>query len=132
MHLPPLLRDRPPVLRVLLAGVVPVAFGLLTGYLLGKTEAGYLICSLLGILGGFAAGIEHPTAQSGGARGLMAGALFGSSILLGHALEGSEPTAHLPEPEIILVVITTVLGGGLGWLGGRTRARREAAPEPAK
>ena len=130
MPLPPLLRDRPVALRLLLAGALPVAFGLLTGYLLGKTEAGYLVCSVLGVLGGYFAGIEHATARAGAARGVLGGALFGSSILLGHALEGSHPKAHLPEPEVILVVITTLLGAGLGWLGGRTRARREE-PAPA-
>ena len=130
MPLPPLLRDRPALLRLLLAGVVPAAFGLLTGFLLGKTEAGYLVCSVLGILGGYAAGIEHPTARSGAARGVLGGLLFGSFILLGHELEGSEAKADLPEPKIILVVITTVLGAGLGWLGGRSRAKRERSLEP--
>ena len=41
-----------------------------------------------------------------------------------HKISGMEPKAHLPEPAILLVVITTAFGVGLGALGGRRRDKR--------
>ena len=40
--------------------------------------------------------------------------------------------AHLPDPAILLVVLTTFFGAVLGFLGGLTRERRmrRAAPVP--
>jgi hypothetical protein len=63
-------------------------------------------------------------------RGLIAGSIFGASILLAHEIHGAEAKAELPEPAILLVVLTTVLGVGFAALGGWFRertTRREAA-----
>jgi hypothetical protein len=125
--LPPLLSSRPPRQQIILANVVPAVFGLVTGLLLGVSEVAYLVLSLLGILGGYGAGLEHPTPGDGATRGVVGGVLFGSFILFGHELTGAEAKAHLPEPAILLVAITTVLGAFLGALGGRTRSKRIAA-----
>jgi hypothetical protein len=39
---------------------------------------------------------------------------------------GLDRKADLPEPEILLVVITTLFGIGLGALGGRSREKLES------
>ncbi len=70
---------------------------------------------------------EHIGGEEGALRGFTGGLLFGTFILVAHELSGSDPKADLPEPEMLLVVLTTVLGVGLGALGGRSRAKREAA-----
>ena len=125
MRQPDLLESHPPQTQLILALVVPSVFGLVTGIFLGVSEAVYLVLSLLGIAGGYLAGKEHIGASEGATRGFTGGILFGTFILAGHALSGLERQAHLPEPEILLVVITTVFGIGLGALGGRSRQRSE-------
>jgi hypothetical protein len=127
MRLPPRLSEHPPAVRVLLAGVVPAVYGALTGWLLGVSEPVYLVLSVLGILGGIGAGFDHLGAAAGAKRGLLAGALFGGFILIGHELHGEEAKAELPEPAILLVVVTTVLGVAFAAWGGRLRARAERA-----
>jgi hypothetical protein len=108
---------------------VPAVFGLVTGLVLGVSEVGYLVLSLLGIAGGYFAGLEHRGAEEGVVRGVTGGLLFGTFILVGKEISGSDPKADLPHPEILLVVITTVAGALLGALGGRMRGRRgERAP----
>ena len=126
MKLAPLLSEHPPALRFVLVGVVPALFGAICGWLLGVNEVAYLVLSILAILGGYGAGLDHLGAREGAVRGFVGGALFGSFILIVHELTGEEAEAHLPEPAILLVVITTVLGVLLGALGGRHRARVEA------
>jgi competence ComEA-like helix-hairpin-helix protein len=137
--LPPLLTHHPLPVQLLLVVLVPSLFGVLTGVMLGVSEPVYVVLSLLGIAGGFLAGLDHASARGGFLRGIAAGFLFGGWILGAHELTGSEPKAHLPEPEILLVVITTVLGSGLGALGGWRRAKLErstthpaAAPEEVR
>jgi hypothetical protein len=125
--LPPLLSQRPRPLQILLAGIVPAAFGALCGWMLGVSEVIYLLLAVpVAILGGFAAGLEHAGAASGARRGFVGGLLFGGMLLIVHELTGDEAEAELPDPAILLVVVTTVLGTVLGSLGGRLRARREA------
>jgi Na+/citrate or Na+/malate symporter len=127
--LPPLLNEHPRSLQIFLAIILPVAFGALTGYFLGVSESTYLVLSILGILGGFGAGFDHRGAREGAMRGVLAGLLFGASILIAHEIHGAEAEAHLPEPAILLVVITTVLGALFAAIGGwmRERAMSKAA-----
>jgi hypothetical protein len=134
MRQPDLLESHPPQLQLILALVLPAVFGIVTGIFLGVSEIVYLILSILGIGGGFMAGKEHVGAAEGATRGFTGGILFGTFILAAHAATGLERTAHLPEPEIVLVMITTLAGIGLGALGGRSRAKiesREAAAPAA-
>src|SRR3954452_13602856 len=119
-------------LQVVLAGLVPAAFGAICGYLLGANKTAYLILSLLAIAGGYIAGQEHDGAREGAVRGLIGGALFGSAILLVHEASGKSPKADVPDPKIILVAITTVAGVILGALGGRSRAQKEEKDEEDK
>ena len=126
MRQPDLLESHPPRLQMILALVVPAVFGIITGILLGVSEIAYLVLSLLGIAGGYLAGKEHIGAAEGATRGFTGGILFGTFILAAHAATGLERKAHLPHPEILLVVITTVFGIGLGALGGRAREKAES------
>jgi hypothetical protein len=126
VKLPPLLSERSRPMQVLLAVVVPTVYGAITGVFLGISEAVYLVLSLLGILGGVGAGIEHRGAGAGAKRGVLAGAVFGGSILIAHEISGEEAKAELPDPAILLVVLTTVLGVAFATFGGWLRVRREA------
>ena len=125
MRQPDLLESHPPNVQLILAIVVPSVFGIITGIFLGVSEIVYLVLSVLGIGGGYMAGKEHIGASEGAIRGFTGGILFGTFILAAHALTGLERKAHLPHPEILLVVITTGFGIVLGALGGRARQRGE-------
>ena len=133
MRQPDLLESHSPETQLIITLVLPSAFGAITGIFLGVSEAVYLVLSILGIAGGYMAGKEHIGASEGATRGFTGGILFGTFILAAHAVTGLQRKAHLPEPEILLVVITTVFGIGLGALGGRARAKIEdrASTAPA-
>ena len=120
---PELLSSRSPGMQVVVANVVPAVFGLITGIIAGVSEPIYLVLSVLGIAGGYVAGLEHRYVNEGAVRGAAGGLLFGSFILLGHALSGLDAKVHLP-PGIVLVAITTGAGALLGALGARSRGKR--------
>ncbi len=98
-------------------------YGGATGYFLGVSQATYLVLSILGVLGGIGAGFDHLGAREGAKRGLLAGSVFGAAILIAHEIHGAEAEAHLPEPAIVLVVVTTLLGVAFGAMGGWLRER---------
>jgi competence protein ComEA len=123
MAQPPLLAEHPRPLRIALVFVLPVVFGAITGYFLGVSEGTYLVLSALGVLGGIGAGYDHVGAKAGAGRGLVAGFLFGATILIAHEIHGAEAEAHLPEPPAVLVVVITALGIACGAIGGWLRAR---------
>jgi len=132
MPLPPLFDDRPVAIQLVGALLVPLVFGLVCGFVLGWSELVYLIMvGPLGLIGGFVGGIEHRGGEDGFVRGLIAGLVFGSFILLGHKIAGTEAKAELPDPQVGLVILTSVVGGILGALGGRFRARRETTDSEA-
>src|SRR4051812_22685711 len=124
-----LLRTRPLPLQLVLAGVVPIAFGALCGWLLGVNATAYLILSLLAIAGGYIAGQEHDGAGEGALRGLVGGTIFGAAIVLVHEATGKAAKADIPDPDIILVAITAAAGVILGALGGRRRANADEEDE---
>jgi hypothetical protein len=119
-----LLRERSHGLEMVLVIVVPVVYGAIVGVLLGVSEPAYVVTSLLGILGGFVAGLEHEGALEGFYRGMLGGLLFGVAILTAHGIADEPAKAHLPDPEILLVTITTGFGAALGAAGGWVRTRR--------
>ena len=125
----PLLAEHPRPVQFVLVFVLPVLFGALVGYFLGISEGVYLVLSVLGILGGLGAGYDHVGARAGAGRGAIAGSLFGASILLAHEIHGAEAKANLPDPAILLVAVTTILGIAFGALGGWWRARSLAASD---
>ena len=126
----PLLLNRPFAFQFVAAVVLPAAYGLLTGYLLGVSSAGYAIASIAGILGGIFAGYDHLGSDQGFLRGICGGLLFGVFILVGHSIFHDTAKATLPHPHGVLVGITTILGGILGAIGGGRRAKREGAAAP--
>jgi hypothetical protein len=117
--------EHPRGVQILLVGVVPAVYGAITGYFLGVSEAVYLVLSVVGIVGGVAAGFDHVGAKAGAVRGIAAGSIFGASILIAHELHGEEAKADLPEPAILLIVVTTVLAVAFAAIGGWARARAE-------
>ena len=126
MNLPPLFEDRPFGLQLTGMIIIPMVFGLVCGFVVGWSEVLYLILvGPVAIIGGFLAGIEHRGWEDGFIRGLLGGLVFGSFILLGHKIAGTDAKADLPDPHVGLVFVTTLGGGLLGALGGRWRARRE-------
>jgi len=132
MPLPPLFDDRPVAIQLVGALLVPLVFGLVCGFVLGWSELVYLIMvGPLGLIGGFVGGIEHRGGEDGFVRGLIGGLVFASFILLGHKIAGTEAKAELPDPQVGLVILTSVVGGILGALGGRFRARRETTDSEA-
>jgi hypothetical protein len=118
-------------LRVLLAVILPAVYGAITGYFLGVSEATYLVLSLIGIVGGIGAGFDHSGAAAGAKRGLLAGSIFGASILIAHEIHGADAKADLPDPPILLILITTVLAVGFAALGGWLRQRAERSGQAA-
>ena len=125
LTLPPLLAHHPRSVQIFLAVILPVAFGALTGYFLGVSEVTYFVLSAIGVLGGIGAGFDHLGVRAGAKRGALGGSLFGASILIAHEIHGAEAEAHLPDPAIVLVVVTTLLGVAFGALGGWIRERMD-------
>ena len=121
----PLLVERSTAVQATLIAVVPAILGAVTGLFLGISEGVYLILSIVAFIGGIGAGFDHDGAAAGAKRGLLSGAIFGAFVLLAHEIHGEEPKTELPEPAILFVVITGLLGAGLGALGGFLRRRVE-------
>ena len=115
--------DLPLAVQVQLAGLGPLLFGAVVGFMLGESEAGYWILTGLSVIGGVAGGLDHVTRRAAAARGLVAGVFFGAGIVVAHEISGDTPLAKVPSPMILLVVIAAVAGAGLGTLGGVLRGR---------
>jgi hypothetical protein len=125
MRLPPMLSERSRPVQVLLAVVVPAVYGGVTGIFLGISEAVYLVLAIAGLLGAVGAGIEHRGPGAGALRGVLAGGIFGAAILIAHEISGTEPERELPDPPILLLVITIGFAIPFAALGGWLRVREE-------
>jgi hypothetical protein len=126
VKLPQPFDERPFALQVAGGIVVPMVFGLITGFALGWNEIVYYILAVpLAIAGGFLGGIEHRAADDGLVRGAIGGLVFGSFVLLGLEIVNTEPKAYLGDPQAGLVFVTTLGGAILGALGGSWRGRQE-------
>jgi hypothetical protein len=126
MHLPPLFRDRPRAFQIVLGGVVPLAFGAVVGVVLGVSVGAYWGLAALAAIGGVLAGFEHRDGWGGADRGLVGGALFGTGLLVAHAIAGTHAKVSLGSFPPLLVVIDAIIGIFLGAIGGRlARALRE-------
>src|SRR5947207_14311844 len=126
----PLLADRRPGEQVFIVLVLPSLFGAICGVLLGISAGIYTLLTLLGVLGGIVAGYDHATPSEGALRGVAGGSLFGTFILLAHAIAGAHAKAKLPEPHVMLPIATTLIAVALGAIGGAIRARQlRAAPQ---
>ena len=125
----PLLSERPKSEQLFIVLALPSLFGAICGVILGITGVGYTVLTLLAILGGIAAGYDHPTPREGALRGIAGGALFGTFILLAHAITGADAKTSLPHPHILLPVATTLISIPLGAIGGALRARQLRAQQ---
>jgi len=123
---PPLLSSLPTPTRLTIVVVVPLLFGAVCGFLASESAAGWWIANAIAALGGVAGGYEHETAGSGARRGLLAGLMFGTGIVLADAVSAAAPTVETPSPIAIFPLIAAVGGLLLGALGGRLRQRAEA------
>ncbi len=119
MDAPPLFRDRPRPVQILLGGVVPVIFGAVVGIVLGASAGGYWALAGVAAVGGVLAGFEHQDGWGGADRGLVGGALFGTALLIAHAIVGTHAKVSLGSFPPLLVVIDAIAGILLGALGGR-------------
>jgi hypothetical protein len=129
-HLPPLFEQRSGPEQIIVAIVVPMVFGIITGLALGIHAVLYwALAGPLAIGGGFLGGVEHRGADDGFVRGAIGGLLFGSFTLLGFEIMNTEPKTYLSEPQAGLVFATTFFGCILGALGGYYRDRRESRPD---
>ena len=121
--MPPLLRDRSTKLIVLLAVVVPLTFGVLTGFALDRSGGVYFVLLVVAALGGIGAGLEHDTVARGVRRGLLGGALFTAGILGTNEVIDAAHADLLPDPHALLFVINCFFGVVFGALGARLRMR---------
>ena len=126
MYAPVLFRDRSRRVQVILGVVVPAVIGGLAGVLLGVSGAGYWVIGLLGGIGAFVAGFEHRDGWGGAARGFVGGAIYGTALLVAHALAGTHLKVSLGSFPPLLAVLTAIIGTLLSAAGGRTaRLQRE-------
>ncbi len=126
MHLPVLFRDRSRPMQIILGGVIPAAVGALQGVLVGSSSVAYWVVAAVAGIGAFLAGFEHRDGWGGADRGMVGGAIYGTSLLLVHALVGTHAKVSLGSSPPLLVVVTAIFGILLGALGGRiARAIRE-------
>jgi hypothetical protein len=129
----PLFRERPRSTQVILGLVVPTAFGALAGVVLGISAAAYWAIGLIALVGGVLAGFEHSDGWDGADRGLVGGTLYGTGLLVAHAIAGTDAKVALPGFAPILIVVTAIIGVLAGALGGRIRGgamQRRGLPAP--
>lgn len=122
-----------PVRRFFDAILLPALFGLLCGLALGISAPLYLVGVVLALLGGIGGGAQYSSRRGALIRGLVGGTLFGLFILLGFELGGEEEAkVDLPDPHILLLVLTIVPSIPLHWLGWRLRPRLHGESRPAQ
>jgi len=133
MPLPVLFRDRPRAFQIIFGGVVPAAIGALAGVLVGVSAGAYWVVAILAGVGGFLSGFEHQDGWGGADRGLVGGAIYGTSLLIAHAIAGTEAKVSLGSFPPLLAVVTAILGMLLAAAGGRvSRSMREKAAGPVE
>ena len=125
MKPPPLFSTLPRTAQVQLAGLGPVLFGMVCGFLLEASAAGYWVLSTAGLLGAVSGGREHSGAAAGARRGLLAGSLFGFGLVLAHAIAREHELVTIPHPAVLLIAITSVIGTVFGAAGGAVRSKLE-------
>jgi hypothetical protein len=131
MFEPTLLRDRPRPVQIVLGGVVPAIFGAIAGVLVGVSSGAYWALAVVVTIGGFVAGFEHQDGWGGADRGVVGGAIYGTSLLIVHAIAGTHAKVSLGSFPPALAVVTAIIGMFLGAGGGRlarTQRERHAVP----
>jgi len=126
MYKPTLFRDRPRAAQVILGGVIPCVAGAIAGILVGVSAGLYWAIGIVAAIGGVLAGFEHQDGWGGADRGVVGGALYGTSLLVAHAIAGTHAQVSLGSFPPLLAVVTAIIGMLLGALGGRlARTARE-------
>ncbi|HEY4427043.1 MAG TPA: hypothetical protein VGN08_02450 [Solirubrobacteraceae bacterium] len=128
MYSPVLFRDRPRPVQIITGGIVPAVIGALAGVLVGVSTGAYWVVAILAGVGGFLAGFEHQDGWGGADRGLVGGAIYGTSLLVAHAIAGTHAKVSLGSFPPLLAVVTAIVGMLIGAAGGRVgRALRRPA-----
>jgi uncharacterized membrane protein YedE/YeeE len=117
--------ELPPPVRLQLAIFTPFLFGALAGLVVVHGSTVYWIMQAIAGLGGLAAGTEHNGAREGAIRVAIGGLLFGLGIFIAFEATGDEAKIGT-EPDVVLIVFTTVAGAILGAIGGALGARARA------
>jgi hypothetical protein len=120
-----LFRQRPLAVQVILAAVLPIAYGALCGYVLGASLVWFNVLMLLAGVGGVGGGFEHPSPREAAVRGIAAGVLFAAALLAMFELRGVPSLTPLPAPVPVMAVIYAVMGVPVGMIGGWLRSRAE-------
>jgi hypothetical protein len=130
---PTLFRDRSRPAQIVLGGVLPAILGAIAGVLVGISAGAYWAVGAVAGIGGFLAGFEHQDGWGGADRGVVGGAIYGTSLLIAHAIAGTDAKVSLGSFPPLLAVVTAIFGMLLGAAGGRIarlqRARHEAPVE---
>lgn len=136
---PPLFADRSPHAQVILGGILPAVLGAIAGVLLGVSAAGYWAVGAVAAVGALLSGFEHRDGWEAADRGLLAGVIYGSALLLVHELTGARPRASLGAVPALLIVVTAVVsallsaaGGALSRGGRATQSARTPPPAAAR
>ncbi len=123
---PVLFRDRSRPVQIVLGGIIPAIVGAGAGVLIGASVAGYWIIAVVAGLGSVVSGFEHLDGWGGADRGLVSGAIYGTALLVAHAIAGTHAKVSLGSFPPLLAVVTAIIGMFLCALGGRlARAQRE-------
>lgn len=126
--------DLPPAVQVQLVAGGAFLFGLVCGFVLSEGKTGWIVLQLVAAIGGFLAGLDHAGPRDGALRGLAGGFLFGLGIVIADAVTDKAPVASVPDPMVLMIVLTTLFGAALGALGGllgrRIRAREASSHAP--
>jgi hypothetical protein len=112
--------------QLVIAVVIPVAYGALCGAMLGMSAPVFNLLMLVAGIGGVLGGFEHPTPREGLVRGLVGGTLFAGALLAMFEARGAAALTPLPASPPVMAVIYAVSGPPLGALGGWLRGRSEA------
>jgi hypothetical protein len=134
MYSPVLFRDRPRPVQIVIGGVVPAVIGAVAGVLVGESTGAYWVIAVLAGVGGFLAGFEHQDGWGGADRGLVGGAIYGTALLVAHAIAGTPAKVSLGSFPPLLAVVTAIIGMLLGAAGGRvgrTMIHRSSHPKAA-
>ena len=133
MPLPVLFRDRPRPFQIVMGGVLPAAIGAVAGVLVGVSTGAYWAVAVLAGVGGFLSGFEHQDGWGGADRGLVGGAIYGTSLLIAHAIAGTTAKVSLGSFPPFLAVVTAIGGMFLAAAGGRlARSQREKLVVPVE
>jgi len=116
---PTLFRDRSRPAQIVLGGVVPAILGAVAGILIGTSTTGYWALAIAAGVGGFLAGFEHQDGWGGADRGLVGGAIYGTSLLIAHWIAGTEAKVSLGSWPPLFAVVVAIIGMFLGAAGGR-------------